>query len=138
MKTLATILISMLIVTSISAQETKQTITVTVVNATSDKGTIKFALFTKATFLVKEPLQAKEGKIKDGKTTIVFENVPTGEYAVTCYHDKNGNNKMDFEPNGMPMEAYGASNNVMNFEPPRYDDAKFTILDKDVSLDIKL
>ena len=40
---------------------------------------------------------------------------------------------MDFEPNGMPLENYGASNNVMNFGPPQYRDAKFVVSDKNVS-----
>jgi uncharacterized protein (DUF2141 family) len=37
----------------------------------------------------------------------------------------------------MPLEAYGASNNIMNFGPPKYEDAKFTVTDKKVSLKIK-
>jgi uncharacterized protein (DUF2141 family) len=44
---------------------------------------------------------------------------------------------MDFQPKGMPLEVYGASNNVMNFGPLRFDDAKFTVGDKNVSLEIK-
>ena len=44
---------------------------------------------------------------------------------------------MDFAGNGMPLEDYGASNNVMNFGPPTFDDAKFLLTDKNVSLDIK-
>ncbi|MDA9087377.1 DUF2141 domain-containing protein, partial [Polaribacter sp.] len=75
---------------------------------------------------------------ENGKTTITFKEVAGGEYAIVCYHDKNSNDKMDFQPNGMPLEAYGASNNVMNFGPPKFDDAKFTVVDKNVSLEIKL
>ena len=44
---------------------------------------------------------------------------------------------MDFATNGMPLEDYGASNNVMNFGPPTFDNAKFTVSNKNVSLDIK-
>lgn len=137
MKFLSTILILLASILSVSAQEGNQKITVTVINATSDDGTIKFALSDKQNFLVGKPIQAKESKIENGKATVIFENVPAGEYAITCFHDKNSNNKMDFQPSGMPMEDYGASNNVMNFGPPKYDDAKFTITNKDVSLDIK-
>lgn len=118
----------------INAQEQK--ITATVVNVTSNKGKVSFALYNKASYM-KEPLQAIDAKIEEGKSTVVFEKVPVGEYAVICYHDKNNNDKMDFEPNGMPMEAYGASNNVMRFGPPLYEDSKFSVTDKDVSLEIK-
>ncbi|MFY7672400.1 DUF2141 domain-containing protein [Tenacibaculum sp. MEBiC06402] len=138
MKILITLLIALTTTTfSLFAQNT-QTITVTVSNATSNEGTIKFGLHNKETFMKRNPIKVSESKIENGKCTIVFENVPAGEYAITCFHDKNSNGKMDFQTNGMPLEAYGASNNVMNFGPPRYDDAKFTITDKDVSLDIKL
>jgi uncharacterized protein (DUF2141 family) len=44
---------------------------------------------------------------------------------------------MDFQPNGMPLEAFGASNNKMAFAPPTFEDAKFIVSDKDVSLNIK-
>ncbi|MCH2033070.1 MAG: DUF2141 domain-containing protein [Tenacibaculum sp.] len=137
MKILVTLTLALTTLFTNVMQDTK-TITVTISNATSDKGIIKFGLHNKETFMVKNPLQVAESKIENGKCKIVFKNVPVGEYAITCFHDKNENGKMDFQPNGMPMEAYGASNNVMNFGPPRYDDAKFTVSDKDVSLDIRL
>lgn len=138
MKTLFTLLISAIAILNVAAQDKKQTITVTIENVTSDKGSVFFGLHNKETFMKQEPLQKAEGKIANGKTKIVFVNIPAGEYAIMCYHDKNNNGMMDFQPNGMPMEDYGASNNVMNFGPPRYSDAKFTVTDKDVSLEIKL
>ena len=60
-----------------------------------------------------------------------------GTYAILCFHDRNNNGKMDFKDNGMPMEDYGVSNNVMSFAPPSYQDAKFDLGDKDLSLEIK-
>jgi uncharacterized protein (DUF2141 family) len=120
--------------TSITAQN--NTITATVVNVTSDSGKVGFALYNKTNFRMK-PLQGAASKIVDGKSFVVFENVEAGEYAVICYHDKNNNDKMDFQSNGMPLEDYGASNNVLNFGPPKFEDAKFTIIDKNVSLEIK-
>lgn len=136
MKTLVTLLISVTSFLNIAAQSKK--ITVTVANVTSNKGNMKFALHNKETFLVRTPIQAKEAIIEGGKSTVIFKNIPEGEYAVICYHDKNSNGKMDFEVNGMPMEDYGASNNVMTFGPPNYEDAKFKVIDKNVSLDIRL
>jgi uncharacterized protein (DUF2141 family) len=119
---------------SIIAQNKK--ITATVANITSDYGKVGFALYDKSNFR-KKPIQGKESKIIAGKSIVVFENVEAGEYAIICYHDKNNNNKMDFQSNGMPSEAYGASNNVMNFGPPIFEDSKFRVSDKDVSLKIK-
>lgn len=126
---------TMLFITnSITAQN--NTITATVINVTSDTGKVGFALYNKTDFRIK-PMQNSASKIVNGKSVVVFENVETGEYAIICYHDKNNNDKMDFEANGMPLEDYGASNNVMNFGPPKFEDAKFSIIDKNVSLEIK-
>ena len=136
MKILASILVVVIIsITNIITAQNK-TITATVLNISSDKGIVKFALYNKTNFRLK-PLQSEIGNIENGETTITFKEVAGGEYAIVCYHDKNSNDKMDFQPNGMPLEAYGASNNVMNFGPPKFDDAKFTVVDKNVSLDIK-
>ncbi|ARV13932.1 DUF2141 domain-containing protein [Polaribacter sp. SA4-12] len=122
------------ITNSITAQN--NTITATVINVTSDTGKVGYALYDKTNFRMK-PIQGAASKIVNGKSVVVFENVAAGEYAIICYHDKNNNDKMDFEANGMPLEDYGASNNVMNFGPPKFEDAKFTIIDKNVSLEIK-
>ncbi len=123
------------ITNTITAQE-KGSITVEVINATSDTGKISFALYDKASFMLK-PIQAINAKIVDGKSSVTFENVPFGEYAIICYHDKNDNDKMDFSPNGMPIEDYGASNNVMTYGPPTFEGAKFAVSEKTVSLKIK-
>ena len=129
-----TLIVTLMIFKVASAQS--QSIEITVVNATSDKGSVNFALYDKASYM-KQPIQGKTATITKGKSTVVFENVSPGEYTVICYHDKNSNEKMDFETNGMPLEDYGATNNVMNFGPPRYDDAKFEVADKNVSLEIR-
>ena len=137
MKLIVALLTTTILFISHSVTAQNSTITATVVNVTSDSGKIAFALYDKTTFN-RTPLQGAESKIIDGKSIVVFENVVPGEYAIICYHDKNNNDKMDFEANGMPLEDFGASNNNMSFSPPKFDDAKFVISDKDVSLNIKL
>ncbi len=136
MKILATILTATILFTGSVLGTQKQKITATVVNVSSSDGKVAFALYNKETFM-KEPLQSKAAKIIDGKSTVTFEGVEPGEYAVICFHDKNNNDKMDFSPNGMPMEDYGMSNNIMSFGPPKYMDAKFTIDTEDKNLEIK-
>ncbi|MFD2528257.1 DUF2141 domain-containing protein [Polaribacter marinaquae] len=136
MKTLVSFLvIAMLTLTNDLIAQNK-TITATVVNVTSDSGKVGFALYDKSNFRLK-PIKASASKIIDGKSVVVFKDVIAGDYAIICYHDRNDNDKMDFRSNGMPLEDYGASNNVMSFGPPNFEDSKFTVSDKDVSLDIK-
>ena len=111
-------------------------IKVSLVNALNDTGTVNFALFNKENFR-QQPLRAQSAIIKNGLSTVVFENVPAGTYAIICYHDENENKRMDFQENGMPLENYGTSNNPLNFGPPQFDSSKFDLSDKDVTLEIK-
>ncbi|WBX75134.1 DUF2141 domain-containing protein [Tenacibaculum ovolyticum] len=133
--TISLLMIVFFVTEKLTAQSSK--ITVTVINATSDAGKVSYALYNKENFR-KEPILAKSSVIKEGKSIVVFNDVPKGEYAVICFHDKNDNDKMDFQANGMPIEDYGVStNNINRFGPPVFEDAKFTVIDKDVSLEIK-
>ncbi|WP_047547563.1 DUF2141 domain-containing protein [Psychroserpens sp. Hel_I_66] len=120
------------------AQDNKgQTITVTIENAKSDDGKIVASLNTKDTFMKAAPIQSASADIKDGKATLTFENVQPGDYAIMLLHDLNGNERMDFEANGMPKESYGMSNNPRSFGPPVYEDAKFTVGNENVDLSIR-
>ncbi|MGJ8744607.1 DUF2141 domain-containing protein [Polaribacter sp.] len=136
MKLIAALVTATVLFISNTVTSQNKTVTATVVNITSDAGKVGFALYDKSTFRMK-PIQGATSKIVDGKSSVSFENVAAGEYAIICYHDKNDNNKMDFRPNGMPLEDYGASNNNMSFGPPKFEDAKFIVMDKHVSLEIK-
>ena len=113
------------------------TITVTIDNVTSDKGLVMMSLHNKDTFMKAKAIMNGKSEIKDGKITITFENIEAGEYAIIAFHDENENSKMDFRENGMPLESYGMSNNSMSFGPPNYDDAKFTVGDDNVELNIR-
>lgn len=111
-------------------------IEVSVTNVPSEKGTVEFALYTEDSFF-KEPIAAKSATINGTTSTVVFENIPAGTYAIICFHDANENNKMDFEMNGMPLEDYGTSNNVMEMGPPTFENAKFQHGDNESKLEIK-
>jgi uncharacterized protein (DUF2141 family) len=120
------------------AQEDKGiSITVTIDNVKNDTGKILLSLHTSETFMKGNGIKEVETEIKDGKVIITFENVLPGDYAIMALHDENKNQKMDFSENGMPIESYGTSNNIMAFGPPRYDDAKFKAEDKDLELSIR-
>lgn len=137
MKLIVSILATALLIgtTTYKAQE-KLEITAKVVNVTSEKGKVGFALYSKENFL-KKPIASASSKIIDGVSEVTFKDITPGEYAVVCYHDKNDNKQMDFDTNGMPLEDYGSSSRIMNFGPPIFDNAKFKVSNKNVSLDIK-
>lgn len=132
------LLISSMIFAQTATNKSEEGISVTVsaVNALSDKGTVKFAFYDEENFM-KQPIYSKSASVENGKSTVVFENVPQGNYAIICFHDENDNNLLDFEENGLPKESYGLSNNKMNFGPPEFESAKFEVKDNVLHLEIK-
>ena len=138
MKTLSLFIILILSTTLSFAQETKgQDITVTIENISNSRGHVVIGLHTTDTFMKADGLQQEISKVKDGKVIVTFKNVAPGNYALLALHDENDNKRMDFEPNGMPMESFGISNNPMLMGPPSFLDRKFEVTNKNVDLTIK-
>jgi uncharacterized protein (DUF2141 family) len=118
-----------------TAEGTTITVTVPINN---EEGNIIVGLYDENTFMKAAPLQGLEGDILNGQATVTFTNVGPGNYGITLFHDKNGNKIMDFEPNGMPQEMYGVSNNVMSYGPPQWNDAKFEVAHEPIELEIRM
>lgn len=135
MKTLA-LIISITLTTLFSYAQDSHTVTVTVDNVLNNNGHVLVGLHTEDTFMKTKAIQNAKAEIKDGKISVTFENVEPGNYAVMVLHDENDNERMDMEPNGMPKESYGMSNNPMLYGPPTFADAKFE-LTKDTELKIR-
>ncbi|WP_271766062.1 DUF2141 domain-containing protein [Aquimarina algiphila] len=140
MKTLALIVALLISNFFTHAQENINgiTITVTVPNVTSSEGEVLFGLYDENTFMKAAPIKGEKSIITDGVAKITFTNVPAGVYAISCFHDINGNNRMDFEPNGMPKENYGVSNNSMSYGPPMWGEAKFEVTSENLELEIRM
>lgn len=59
---------------------------------------------------------------------ITLENIPYGTYAVSVFHDEDGDGKLRRTVFGIPREGVGASRNPgMRFGPPRFKDASFVL-----------
>lgn len=60
-------------------------------------------------------------------TSITFEHVAPGDYALALFHDENANNRLD-TLFGIPREGFGFSRNPkVRFGAPRFNDASITI-----------
>ena len=59
--------------------------------------------------------------IQPQTNAITLHDVPAGRYAVSLFHDENGNNDMETNIAGMPKEGYGTSN-----APDKYDEPSFS------------
>ena len=62
---------------------------------------------------------------KKGKTSLVFDDIPPGRYALMAYHDANGDNKLNLRFGMFPLEGYALSNNPQVIGPPRFNDSAF-------------
>ena len=119
-------------------EEINTSIKVAIPNVSGNEGVVIVALYdSHENFMKRKVLTTKKGSIENGISKVVFENVAPGIYAIVCVHDKNENNRMDFDLNGMPLEDYGSSNNVMRMGPPDFESAKFTVENKSVDLTIR-
>jgi len=138
MKTLS-LFIALIISTTLSFAQTEkgQDITVTIENISNSRGHVIIGLHTVDSFMKSNGIQNAESKVKDGKVVVTFKNVTPGHYALLALHDENDNKRMDFEPNGMPLESYGISNNPMLMGPPTFTDGKFEVTDKNIEVAIK-
>ncbi|MEQ5787176.1 DUF2141 domain-containing protein [Erythrobacter sp. NFXS35] len=56
-----------------------------------------------------------------------FDNVATGTYAVSAFHDANNNGRLDSNFIGLPLESVGMSNNPKLNGPPRFKPARFKV-----------
>ena len=68
-----------------------------------------------------------------------FHDLPCGIYAISSYHDVNGNGKLDSNLFGIPNEPYGFSNNAKAvFGPPDFDAASFRLTKPGTVIEILL
>ena len=96
-------------------------LTVNVSGVDSDKGQLVVSVWPgEQSWKDKEPLCRDAVELVDGGGVWARENLPEGDYAVTVYHDKNSNKKMDRHWYGPPKEKGAASNDAkaQTFGPP--------------------
>ena len=103
-------------------------IEVIVLGVRDTTGLIRVGLFSDKASFLKKPKAGRIVKAVTGRIVVVFENVPSGSYAVSIIHDSNKNGILDSNFFGIPQEGFGFSNNVMgSFGPPSFDKAKFIL-----------
>jgi uncharacterized protein (DUF2141 family) len=75
-------------------------------------------------------------------TTVTFEGVPAGQYAIHVIHDEDGDGGMDrmiFPFTGMPSEPYALSNNIHDsFSKGDFEEALFTVKAPDTKIQLAL
>lgn len=88
-------------------------LTIEVKELRNSKGTVVFALYNRDDAFpdehYKKYLKKLTGKIVNGSSSITFENLPEGKYAVNILHDENNDGKIK-KGIIMPKEGIGFSN----------------------------
>ncbi len=146
MKKIIIILKSLLVIVllssfSIQKQETCS-LTVDVSELRNSKGTVQFALYNREDAFpdehYKKYFKKLTGKIVNGASSVTFENLPEGKYAVNILHDENNDGKIK---RGiiLPREGIGFSNfqSIGISNRPTFSKASFSVLnDKKIKVDI--
>ena len=136
------ILRSMLLAAALIAVSTvarAASVEVRVSGVTSNVGTIRVGVCTRAEFLKPTCRHVGHAPAQRGTVTVIVEGVPDGVYAVQAHHDTNGDGRIDMSFFGRPTEGIGFSRDApFRFGPPRFADAALSIGGALVAVDITL
>jgi uncharacterized protein (DUF2141 family) len=116
-------------------------LTVKVEGLKSSEGLVAVAVYNTSSAFLKDG-KAFTGAFettKKGTTMISIPNLPKGTYAVSIFHDENGNKQLDTNFVGIPKEPVAFSKAQMKmFGPPGFEECAFEIKgDIEISIPIK-
>lgn len=92
---------------------------------TQSGGQAWVAVFASRVSFPKEPRFTAAQPIVDGRASWEVPNLPSGDYAVLVWHDRDGDGELDTGFGG-PDEPYGYSNGVRG-KRPKWEDARVTL-----------
>ncbi len=100
---------------------------ITITNLRNNKGHVLVSVYKDGIGYPDEPKKAvriAKLSIADNVTSVSFNGLLSGNYAIAILHDENDDSKMNKNFFGLPKEGYGFSNNVMGaFGPPPFSKA---------------
>ena len=104
------------------------TLTVEVQNLATE-GTVYLAVYDSAEDWMRTPARRAMAAVTEGsQLEFVFEDLEAGIYAVSLYHDLNGNGELDTGMFGIPKEPIGFSNDARGrFGPPGFEASSFDV-----------
>ena len=136
MKKILILLIFLLYSTSIFADQLNVTIEITEV--LPNQGKIIMAIFNSKNGY-KKNIPYKELKVESTSDTLfVNETLPSGEYVISMFQDKNGNGKLDTYFFGIPKEPVGITNYFKKGIPGGFNKLKIQINEDKMIIKIKM
>ena len=114
-------------------------LTIRIDNMDSNAGQVVVAIFSSDEDFLKQPIREDFITTDNNEVVFAFKDIIPGDYAISAFHDRNANGKLDTNFLGIPSEPFGFSNNPkILFGPPSFTQSKINILDQDISLNMKL
>lgn len=111
-------------------KDTSYDIQVAVSNIRNDNGSIQIQIYTSQENFAyekkyREVVVPKQGKVKDGKMSILIEALPKGTYGLALLDDENNNKKMDYSFM-IPSEGFAFSDYYHTaWSKPKFEAFKF-------------
>jgi uncharacterized protein (DUF2141 family) len=105
-------------------------LTVTFQSVRDSGGKLFYNLYNTDATYAKEQNEALSGTIaaQEGADPLVLHHLKPGFYALTVFHDENGNGKLDTNFLGQPKEQFGISNITRTlWSKPKWDEVKFEV-----------
>lgn len=115
-------------------------ISVTVNHISGKHGKLYVGLYNKPEGFARKSkvYRSKILPVRSGSVTCRFRHIPDGIYAVSVFHDTNGNGRLDTNLFGKPTEGYGFSRNARHlFRSPTFRESQFR-LKRTASVTIRL
>ena len=115
-----------------SSNEPTHSLTIEVKNLRNSKGVMQYLLYNKDGSIpdkeLKNYYKILNSEIKDGFSSITFNDLPPGKYAVGVFHDENKNGEID-KGFVKPLEGIGYSNyeSIGLNNKPKYAKASFQL-----------
>ncbi len=134
-KQLATLILILTLSSSFKLQKQESiSLTVQVSDLRNANGYVQFALYNKENSIpdknYEKYFKKQKAEIIDKSSSVTFENLPAGKYAVGVFHDENKNGKID---KGFikPLEGIGYSNyeSIGLSNKPKYSKANFELVE---------
>ncbi len=110
--------------------------------AKSNNGVIRVLIFNKEDGFPEEPKKAFRAlslPVSNSSAKVTVENLPSGNYAISVFHDDDSDGKMKKNMVGFPLDSCGFSNNpTFYFGPPSFSKCAVQIKDSSVKVEINL
>lgn len=122
-----------------AAPTTTHDLTVNIEGIKKAEGNLRVGLYDTAEgFVQEQDIEGKTVPVEYSTETVVFEDLPEGEYALKVFHDEDADGDLD-TTFGIPSEPYGFSNDASDpFSAPEWEETRFPVEDGDTEHTIDL